>query len=318
MRKDTRKRIESAISEYDYVPSALAKQLAKDSNSLLGVILPEIDNPFFSGIIKGINEVADAHGLSVILCGSNEDMDKEMRIIRTLKGQRILGILVTAAAGENKQTEEYKNVFKTLDIPVVLIDRGILGTDFDSVFVDDMQAIYEITSLMLDEGHRHIEILAGNPDMYLGQNRTNGYIKAFAERGIQYREEWIHYSLFTQQAGYETTHTMLSRNKSEWPTAIVANNNMLTLGALSAIFEKELRIPRDIAFAGYDQIDILQVLHIDITLAEKSTVEIGKTAMKMLYERIIDKTEGRESTASRRVMLKAKLMVRGSEKMPVR
>ncbi len=314
--KKTRQKIECVIKEYDYVPSMMAKRLSKDSNRIVGVLVPEFDNPFFSGVIKGIYEIADSLNFCVILCDSNEDYEKELRIIHTLKEQRVQGLLISAALGENKQTLEYTKVFKNLDFPVVLIDRDIVECEHDGVYFDDMQAVFAITTLMINEGHRHIEILAGNQELSLGQNRTNGYKMAFSRAGIPYNDNWIHYSLFTQESGYKAMMEILSRDRKLWPTAVIANNNRLSIGALSAIYKNRIRIPQDIAFAGYDQLELLKALQINITLAEKDNIEMGRIAMRMLYERIIEE-KGHKQSSPRKIIIKAKLVVRGSEKLPL-
>lgn len=313
--KKTREKIENTIKKYDYVPSIMAKRLSKDNNRIIGVLVPEFDNPFFTNVIKGIYEVADSLNFCVILCDSSEDFEKELRIIPTLKEQRVQGLLLSAALGENRQTPEYTKVFNNLDFPVVLIDRDIVDSEHDGVYFDDMQAVFAITTLMLNEGHRHIEILAGNQELILGQNRTNGYKVAYSRAKLPYEDSWIHYSLFTQESGHKAMMEILSRDRKQWPTAVIANNNRLSIGALSAIYKKNVRIPEDIAFAGYDQLDLLKALQINITLAEKDSIEMGRVAMRMLNERIVER-KTQLKTPPRKVIIQAKLEIRGSEKLP--
>ncbi len=313
--EETRIKVEKAIRDYNYVPSALAKHLTKGNNNIIGVVIPEIDNTFYSGIIKGINEYADSQGLSIILCDTGENAGKELRLISELRSQRIRGLLVTSAIKNTQNAMEISSMYDQLDMPVVLIDREIPGSNFDGIFFDDERAIFDLTSLLINNTHKHIEMLAGNPDLILGQNRARGYIKAFRSYGLEYKEEWIHYSLFTKEAGYEATMNILSRDRKDWPTALVTNNNMLTLGALKAIFEKKLSIPQDIALVGYDQIEVLEFLKINISLAEKDTIEMGRVAMKMLCEKISDKNN---ANPARRIIMMPKLMVRGSEKLIIK
>lgn len=310
--EETRMKVENVIREYNYVPSALAKHLTKGNNNIIGVVIPEIDNSFYSGVIKGINEFADSQGLSIILCDTGEDAEKEMRLISELRSQRIRGLLVTSAIrNSQKSIIPGPSIYNQLEMPVVLIDREIPGTKFDGIFFDDESAIFDLTSLLINNNHKHIEMLAGNPDLILGQNRARGYKKAFMSYQMEYKEDWIHYSLFTKEAGYKATMDIISRDRENWPTAIVANNNMLTLGALMAIFEKKLAIPADIALVGYDQIEVLEYLKINISLAEKDTIEMGRVAMKMLCDKMSDK---KNENPARRIIMMPKLVERGSEK----
>ncbi len=308
----TRKRVESVIKELNFIPSAMATQLSRGKNNILGVIIPEIDNPFFSGIIKGINEVSHQKGYNVILCDSEEDVHLEEKLIQTLKRQRVSGLLITSALREHQDPTYYMNMLNHLDMPVVLIDREIHGASFDYVCFDDEKAIYDVTTLLIQNGHRHIEMLAGNPDLILGQNRARGYKKAYAYSKLPYKEQWMHYSLFTKEAGYTAMKEILSTPKHTWPTAVVTNNNMLTLGALRAIFEKNLSIPQDISLAGYDRIEVLEYLQLNITLAEKDTVEMGRAAAELLTKRI---THGSKSSPPQKITMLPKLVARGSERL---
>jgi len=309
--KATRQRVERIIKQRSYVPSAMAKQLANGRNNVIGVLVPEIDNPFFSGVIKGINEVADEENLCVILCNSSEDPEKEHRIVRTLNEQRVSGLILTSAMNELQQNSDYIKAFSQLDIPIVLVDREIEGENYDGVFFNDEKAIFDITSLLIRNGHTHIELLAGTPKLKLGQNRIRGYRTAFQRSNLQYEDQWIHRSPFTQEDGYDLMRAIIDRDREKWPTAVVSNNNMLSMGALRAIFEKKISIPQDIAFVGYDQIEMLEVLGVHITLAEKNVIEMGRTAMSMLCERI---KHGHEKLISpRKIIMMPNVVVRGSE-----
>jgi len=308
---DTRKRVESVIKKLNYVPSAMASQLSSGRNSIIGVIIPEIDNPFFSGIIRGINKASHQKGYNVILCDSEEDLLQEEALIMTLKRQRISGLLITSALKEYQDSVRYTDMLNRLDVPVVLIDREIHGSEFDYVCFDDEKAIYDVTMLLIRNGHRHIEMLAGNPNLVLGQNRANGYRKAFYYSQLEFRSEWMHYSLFTKEAGYKAMAEILSRPRNEWPSAIVTNNNMLTLGALRAIFEGGLSIPEDIAIAGYDRIEVLEYLRMNISLAEKDTFAMGLTAAELLLKRI--DSGGSSTSPPQKITMLPKLIARGSE-----
>jgi len=202
--KATRKKIEEVISQYNYVPNALAKGLSQSSTNIVGVMVPEIDNPFFSGVIRGVAEVADAMNYNIILCNTDESIEKEMHIMRVLTGQRICGLLMSSAALEHQQTAEYVGAFQNLGIPVVMVDRKVIGGKFDGVYIDDEQALYDLTTLLINNGHRHIETLAGNTGLLLGQNRVMGYRRAFRTAQLECDERWIHAGQFSKEFGYKT------------------------------------------------------------------------------------------------------------------
>jgi len=313
-----RRKINEIINELNYVPNALAKGLSSNSTNIIGVMLPEIDNPFFSGIIKGIGSVADDLGFSIILCNTDENVEKEKRMLQVLRSHRVRGLLLAATANSGEQERDYAKRFESLGVPIVLIDREIMNTNFDTVLFDDQKALCDLTTLLLNEGHRHIFMLAGNVDLDLGMQRVNGYRKAYRNMRLEYNRDWICQGSFTKDFAYQAVKELLSKDRSEWPTAIIANNNMLSLGALKAIYEMDLRIPEDIAFGGYDQIEELEIFKINITLVEKDTRDMGRQAMKMLYERINSVNgPGAETGDTHYKLVKpARLVIRGSEKLP--
>jgi len=189
-----------------------------------------------------------------------------------------------------------------------LVDRVIPGSNLDGVFYDDIQSIYDATSALLDEGHRNIAVLGGNKQLQLAKNRVAGYIQAFESKGIAYDESNIYYGEFTKECAYNLTLELLERKNR--PTAIVANNNMLSLGCLKALYEKKVQIPKDMAFIGYDRIEVLNIIQSNITIVEKQEYEYGQSAMQLLLKRL----ENPKMTIQKTIM-SAKLVKRGSEKL---
>jgi LacI family transcriptional regulator len=192
-----------------------------------------------------------------------------------------------------------------------LIDRSIEGTSLDGVYTDDSHALFELVNLLIQNGHRHIEYLTGQQTS-AGTMRLSGFLKAFQRNGITCSEEWIHNCSFSKREGYHIVREILSRPRKQWPTAIVASNNMLSLGALRAIIEFDLQIPRDIAFCAYDQLELAEYLNCKITLVEKDNAEIGRLATQMLFERI----DGTAIQQKRSIILQPHIVIRGSEKFP--
>lgn len=308
----TRSIVEKVIREYDFVPNAMAKGLSRKNSEMIGALIPEIDNPFFSGVIHGINEICDDRKRNLLLCSTNESMQRELRLIRAMKQQRICGMIVASSLDEEKQDKDYAALFNNFGSPVVLIDRSIIGTDLDGVFTDDARAITSLVALLFDNGHRHIEYFTGQQTS-AGKKRLAGFRAAFDRYGLNCRNEWIHFCSFSKREGYQITKAIFSRPREQWPTAIVASNNMLSLGVLRALNELGLQIPQDVAFCAYDQLEIAEYLHYNITLIEKDNAEIGRLAAQILFERI----EGTASEKKLNVILQPRLVVRGSEKFPV-
>lgn len=306
--KATRRRVEDVISKCNFVPSAFARGLSRSETNIIGLVIPEIRNPFFGDIIEGVTEIADQNGLSVMLYNTDEKVQKEQKVLRILQEHRVRGLIITPAFGQEEYNPEYIEAFEMLKTPIVLIDRKIINSKFDGVYFDDTRAIYDATMLLLNEGHRDIAILGGNKELKLAINRVNGYRLAFDNMGIKYSESNIHYDNFTKESAYNLTKMILQRQNK--PTAIVANNNMLTLGCLKALFEIGLKIPDDISFVGYDRIELLDILKSNISIVEKDAIQMGRNAMKLLLEQLNE-----ERTEPRNILMSATLLAVGSEKL---
>ena len=306
--KETMQKVEQAIAELNYVPNAYARGLSRSETNVIGLVVPEIRNPFFGEIIQGVTSIADENDLNVLLFNTDESIVKEERALRILQEHRIRGLLITPATGQESYNKDYVQTLANMNIPIVLIDRNIVNSNFDGVYYDDTKAIYDATALLLDEGHRDIVVLGGNPNLKLALNRVAGYKKAFDEYGIPYDKNNIFYGDFSKECAFKQTTDVLKRSKR--PTAIVANNNMLTLGCLNALFHNNIRIPDDMAFVGYDKIELLDILQSNITIVEKQEYEYGQNAIQLLLKRIAN-----PSMTQQKIIMSATLVKRGSEKL---
>ncbi len=304
----TKKKVETAITELNYVPNAYARGLSSNKTDVIGLVVPEIRNPFFGEIIQGVTSIADENGLNVLLFNTDESVIKEQRALRILQEHRIRGLIITPATGHESYDKSYVESFAKMKVPIVLVDRNIMNSNFDGIYYDDMQGINEATTLLLQEGHRDIIILGGNPKLNLAQNRVAGYIHAFKAFDIPLIDSNICYGDFTRECAYEQTLDVLSRAKR--PTAIVSTNNMLTLGCLKALFTNKLRIPDDMAFVGYDKIELLDVIQSNITIVERQEYEYGQNAMHLLLRRIEN-----PKMAQQKIIMSPTLIKRGSEKL---
>lgn len=307
VKSSTRQRVEEAIKELNYTPSAYARGLSKSETNIIGLVVPEIRNPFFGEIIEGVTEIADKNDLNVLLYNTDEKVEKEKKVLRILQEHRIRGVIITPVTDQEENNREHFEAIYKMQIPIVFVDRNIAYNKFDGVYFDDTKAIFDATMLLLNEGHRDIVILGGNKNLKLGINRVNGYKLAYQSMHLQYSEKNIIFGDFTQESAYNITNAILKQDKL--PTAIIANNNMLTIGCLKALFEKEIRIPEDIAFVGYDKIELLDIVRSNISIVEKDVIQMGRNAMELLLERL-----NYERMQTRSIIMAAALKVRGSEK----
>jgi len=306
----SRQRVQEVIDEYNYIPNAFARGLSSNSSNIIGVIIPEIANPFFSEIITGITEAADEENLNILFFSTDENSEKEKRSIRVLQEYRVRGLIITPVTGINEFDREFVNIFESLQIPIVLMDRSIKNGSFEGVYFDDRAALYSATSLLLEVGHKDIVMATGSPDHIVTRRRVEGYKEAFKTHGVPIDEKNLPAGEFTIESAYNITKDLIKNNKL--PTAFIGMNNMLSMGCLKAIHECGLTIPDDVAFIGYDKLDMIEILNMNLTLVEQNAAEMGRTAATLL----IDQLNGIRTPNS--TILMPELIVRGSEKFPVK
>ena len=312
--KEARTAVEEAIKELDYVPNAMAKSLPSRGSSMVGTMIPEVGNPFFAGVIAGVTNICDQKNYSLMLCNANESAARERRYLRSLREQRIAGLIIASTADETELTAEHIGAIKKMKCPIVMLDRQLPYIDYEGVYTDDETPMTELMTLLLKEGHRNIAYLAGNLYTSTGRSRYKGVQKAFENAGLTLPEENVFPSIFSSKEGFALTQKILSRPKEEWPTAIVVANNTIAMGALHSLYTHNVRIPRDMAFAGYDRLEVMEQLQGNLTLVEKDGIEIGEIAMRRLFARM----ENDPNEPAGDIIIRPKLIVRGSEKMPVR
>lgn len=310
VKEDTRRRILQIVEESKFVPNAVARNLSNESLiNNIGLIVPNIDNPFFATIAKGVSAAADECGYNVFLFSSSEDAEKELRFLKTSWEQRLRGILLTPVV-ENHTVN--RSFVLRLPIPVVMVDREVYNTSLDGVFSDDVEGAYNAVEALILNGHTKIAQIIGPMTTKPGRARLEGYKQALQAYGIPFREEYIVEGHFQQEDSYEGMRKLM-RLKNP-PTAIFSANNMTSLGALKYMKENGLRLGRDISMVGYDDIDALQYTDLNLSTVSRPVEEMGYEAMMLLHERIITDAEKRNGV-KKRIHLGTQLILRGSECM---
>ncbi|MCY6483133.1 LacI family DNA-binding transcriptional regulator [Clostridium aestuarii] len=307
VKQETREKILKIIKELNYTPSAIARSLSTNKTNTIGVIVPDINNPFFGEIIKGISEVADKHNLNIILCDTDERMEKELKALQLLKEQRIQGIIITPTSVEDEFNSEYLNTLENLGIPIVLVDGHVKYSTFNGVFVDNIKGAYEGVEAFIKAGHRKIAIITGRMNSKPAKDRLIGYKKALARNHIPIDEKYIFYGDYKQESGYDFTKHILKME--DRPTAIFVCSNMMTLGCIKALYEEKLSIPEDIAIIGFDRVDVLNIVGMNISFIDGPTIEMGRIGMEML----INALKNKKNRMINKITLIPKLVLKGSE-----
>jgi LacI family transcriptional regulator len=308
VKDETRKKVLEVIKDLNYTPSAIARSLSTSKTNTIGVIIPDINNLFFGEIIKGITEVADEHNLNIILCDTDEDKDKELKAINVLKEQRIQGLIITPTFYKEKGNSENLNTLKNLGIPIILIDGHVEYLDFSGVFIDHIKGAYDGTAALIEAGHRKVAIITGDMNSRPAKERLQGYEKALEAHNIAIENEYIFYGDYKYETAYEITKQILKMDNR--PTAIFVSSNTMILGCIRAFYEEKLSIPEDMAIMGFDKIDVLNIIGMNISFVNGPSNELGKIGMKMLLELLSSK----KRNEVKRVTILPELVLRGSEK----
>ncbi|WP_238918975.1 LacI family DNA-binding transcriptional regulator [Clostridium sp. YIM B02555] len=308
VKEDTKQRILTAIKEMNYTPSAIARSLSKSETNTIGIIVPDITNTYFGEIIKGVSEIAEKSNLNIILFNTDNYLEKEIRAINLLKEQRIKGIIMTPGFGEEKFNETYLKTITSLNVPIILVSADIKFTQLNGVFVDNIKGGYDATNLLIKEGHNKIGIMTGLLSSEPTTDMLEGYKKALFDNNIKLNKNYIYHGEFKLEKAYELTKKMLCEDDP--PTALFVCSNMMTMGVIKALKEEHKDIPKDLAIVGFNKIDLLDIVGINITYMEDSPLELGRAAMEMLSQIFSDA----EMTDVRRMIISPQIIIRGSEK----
>jgi LacI family transcriptional regulator len=300
---DFRERVLAAISELGYRPNGSARSLRTRATAVLGIIISDITNPFFTAMVRGIEDTAQAGGYSVILANTDEDLAKEQRYLEVAAAEQVAGVILAPASSKQTST----GVLAERQIPVVLVDRRLRNAQLDSVTVNNYKAAREATRHLIEQGCRRVGIIAGLARTTTGSRRLAGYKAAFGDCGRAVDPSLIMHADFRVGGGYEATKSMLSRSKR--PDGLFISNNMMTVGALEALSEAGIDVPGEIALVGFDETVWATALRPPLTVVAQPVYEIGNAAARLLLERIAG-----APVSPRNIGLEARLIVRGSSR----
>lgn len=312
--EETRDKVNEAIKSLNYKPNVSARALQKNTVSkVIAIVVPDLGNPFFTDVIKGVSSVAQSEGYEIFVCDTDEKVDKEVKVLDMLRFQNIAGLIITPESHDEDHNAESLYKMENAGIPIVLVDRDVKFHDFDAVFLDNFKGAYDAVSALADEGHKRISIIAGPISSKPGKDRFNGYRTALENKNIEYNSELVKFGDFRWKSGYELAGQLLSME--ERPTAIFVSNNLMTLGCISAINEANLKIPDDISLIGFDDVDVFKMLGLKISVVNRPTTQMGEEAATILFQKM-NLSQGKKPKARKRMILSLQLKLRGSEKFP--
>ena len=300
--KETEKRVNEIAKTSGYRPNFLAKGLRLKKTKTIGLVIPDISNPFFAHVTRAIQLSAHKLGYSLIVCNTDEDLDAEVEHIDLLGSKGVDGYIIMPVGTSSTHLQR----LMTENKPLVLLDRCFDELETNSVLVDNYLGAVKATEHLIEFGHRSIAIIQGLPNTYTAKERLKGYMDALDKHHIPVEKNFIVGKDFRKENGYIETKVLLSLQHH--PSAIFTTSDLITLGALHAIFEENLRIPEDISLVAFDDIDFAPFLVSPLTLVSQPKELMGEIAVKLLIEDI--KYDGQK--AKQRIVLNPKLVIRKS------
>ncbi|MDD9149495.1 MULTISPECIES: catabolite control protein A [unclassified Sporolactobacillus] len=273
----TRKKVSEAIKRLGYRPNAVARGLASKKTTTVGVIIPDISSVFFSELARGIEDIATMYKYNIILCNSDQNKDKEIRLIQTLLGKQVDGIVFMGG----KIAAEHIEEFKHSSAPVVLAATVDEGNQIPSVNIDYEQAVFEAVSHLIESGHREIGFINGPIDVPInGKYKLNGYKRALAEHGIPFNETLLSVGDYTYESGKEATEQFLKQEVK--PTAIFVDSDEMAIGSIHEIQDEGKEVPDDIEVISSENTRLVQMVRPTLSSIAEPTYDIGAVAMRLL------------------------------------
>ncbi|MFY9135520.1 MAG: LacI family DNA-binding transcriptional regulator [Bacillota bacterium] len=297
-----KQRVHAAMKDLNYQPNVIARSLRTRETQTVGVVVSDITNPFFTNIVRAIEDEVLKQGYNIILCDTDEKPEREQVYLRLLMGRRVDGLIVAPSSGN----ADLLQLAIESGYPTVLLDRSIPGLDADVVLSDNEGGAFDAVSYLVGIGHRRIGIIAGRLEVSTGTDRMAGYVRAIKAHGIPVDESLIEVAQFKREIAYEKTREMLAR--PEPPTALFVCNNAMTAGAMAAVKAAGKKVPKDISVVGFDDSEWAALMDPPLTVVAQPIVELGTRAAQLLMRRI---SGGRVKTP-RAIVLKPELIVRGS------
>ncbi len=298
---ETQERVKKAAKELGYRINTLARGLRLQKTYEIGLIVPDIANPFFSAMIKSLAGELRKGGYNFIVYDTDEDISIEKSAVKSLMEKRVDGMIIASVGQEFSHIQKLRDA----NVPIVMIDRCFDSLDIDSVSVDNVKGSLFAVNHLIKEGHTRIAFIQGLPGTYANETRLQGYKQALNDAGIAIDEHLIVGDDFRSLNGYlETKH--LLKNPVP-PTAIFTAGDLIALGALEACREHGIRIPADLSLVTFDDPVFTSYLSPALTAIEQPIQKMTEMAVAMLYRRMRSPDDER-----RKILLEPKLNVRSS------
>jgi DNA-binding LacI/PurR family transcriptional regulator len=299
-------RVRRSAAALGYRGNRAARALRRQRADAIGLVISDVENPFFASIARAVEGVADKHGHAVLLCNTDEDLAQERRYLDLMMGESVAGVIAVPSVAQLDPLLELRDS----GIPTVLVDRMVDGSPFDSVLVDHRHAARALVEHLIGHGHRHIGVISGSTAATSSRERLLGCQDAAAVAGARLT---VLEGRMKDAIGVENTFRLGERlllqlmSSADRPTGIFCANNLLSLGVLRGLRAGKLRVPSEVAVVGFDDEPVFELLETPLTVAAQPVERIGRQAANLLFRRIAD-----PARSLRRIVMPAELKFRAS------
>ena len=289
--------------KYNYVPDLVATSLVTKKSKMIGLLLPDISNGFFSEMAKNIEANLSKEGYNLIFCNTNDSYELQEKYANLLLGRGVDALIFCLAVGTNDKTSFIER-FKQQNIPLIGFDRINGNEDYSTVATDNIKGAYDGVDFLIKNGHRRIGCIVGPKSSTSSVNRLNGYKAALKDNGLVYDYNIISYGDYRFDGGYKACLEILKNDV----TAIIAFNDMMAYGAYKAIYDSGLNVPNDISVVGYDDLIFSQMLSVPLTTIAQNTKELSNNVSKLVLSAV------KEEGTVENIIVAPNLIVRNSVK----
>ena len=301
VREKLRARVLEAIRSLGYQPSQLARGLRRNQTNMLVMIIPDVTNPFFPAVIRGVEDVAYKSSLRLVLCNTDNDPRKEISYLNEMRAYRPAGWLVIPSVDSDIATHFHADAGP----PVVCLDRQPRGWRGDVALVANEEGAYKATCHLLRMGHRQLAVITGPLHLENAVERLEGFKRALAEAKVHLEPDYIQEARFERNSGYQAAIRLLRMLPR--PTGIFACNDLMALGVFLAARELGLRCPEDVSIVGFDNLDFAEFTAPALTTVHQPGYQLGTAAARLLLERMNGSTQ-----AAKKIVLPSELKIRNS------
>jgi LacI family transcriptional regulator len=285
---EVKEQVNSVMKALNYQPNSIAKSLRIQKSRIIGLLIPEIDNPFYSSVVRGIENELAANNYNVLLCITDSSVEKEREYLEGLIGKRIDGLIVSSAGN----TGDYFLSLESAGVPIVFLNRCPPSMNCDVIMTNNTRGAYSATEHLITHGYRKIGIITGPPSISTGKDRITGFRRALEDYGIAELESLVKEGLFDYQSGYEKMKELMEQELK--PEAVFISNNSMTLGGYKYLKEKGIRIPEEVAVIAFDDPEWAELVNPPLTSVRQQTYELGIQAAKLMTSSIKDQKTKRD------------------------